>query len=191
MLVLLGGGSMNAKPLVLICFLLGSLPAFAVPRELTHREYQSINQFYADCNYVAQNSSPGEMASMIRMIRRDEKPRFGLLDTERKKIYAAIRSTQDMILKPDPFIFGLMQPVLPYAFKTTPVSVRATGTGHLNILVTREGVLYKGSPFQPVSPDNRVLRSGPHGRPTVITEVDTWARVAGRWMLQEVHHYLI
>jgi len=181
---------MNPRPLVAICFLLANPSAFAVPQALTSEEYQSINQFYSDCNYVARNSTPAEMASMIRMIRRDEKPRLGLLDAERKKIYAAILSTQGMILQPDPLIFGLMQPILPYAFKTTPVAVRATGAGSVSIAVTRESVLYKGGPFQPVSPDNRALRNGPHGRPTVITEVDTWVRVSGKWMLQAVHSYL-
>jgi hypothetical protein len=180
---------MNPRPLCLVCFLICSLPAFAVPKELTGAEYQSINQFYADCNYVAQNSTPAEMARIIRMIRRGEKPRF--LDTEGKTIYAAILSTQDMILQIDPFIFGLMQPVLLYAFKTTPVALSARGAASVSITVTRESVLYKGSPFQPLAPNNRALRNGPHSRPMVITEVDTWVRVEGRWMLQTVHYYLI
>jgi hypothetical protein len=178
---------MNPRPLFLICFLLGSLPAFAVPQELTRAEYQSINQFYADCNYVAQNSSPTEIASMVRMIRRDEKPRFGLLEMKRKKIYAAILRTQYMILQPDPGILWLVQPDLSYAFTTTPVSVRATGD-FVDITVTREN-FHRGGPFQPAAPDNRALRSG--SDPTVITEVDTWVRVSGIWMLQAVHYYLI
>lgn len=121
------------------------------------------------------------------MIRRDEKPRFGLLEMKRKKIYAAILRTQYMILQPDPGILWLVQPDLSYAFTTTPVSVRATGD-FVDITVTREN-FHRGSPFQPAAPDNRALRSG--SDPTVITEVDTWVRVSGIWMLQAVHYYLI
>lgn len=181
---------MSVKSCFIAGFLLAALSAVAFSEDLASPKYQPIRQFYADCSFVAQNSTQPEIASVIRMLQNKMTPPDTLTNGTKKKIYKAIQSTQKMILQPDPCIFGL--PVtLPYSFITTPLGIISANGATVTVKVSRESVLRKGNPNKPAAPsDSNGDKGSAHGS-TVVTEIDTWVKVDGKWMLQALHYYRV
>ncbi len=195
---------MKVRLLLVPVFLVTAVVTFAAGKQLTDKLFASILKYYADCAYVAANSTPAEIFRIVNMLQRAQKPPLGLLDFKKKRLYAAIAATQGVVLEPDPGILALRIPAIQYFFKVTPVEIVSAGTQSVSIRVKRESAWPIARFAQPAGPESPPQNNSgqfaplwPYGTTNsrsdvrVTTEIDEWVMVDGTWRLQPLHYYLL
>jgi hypothetical protein len=168
---------MGVKPWLVAGLLLIGLGASAASIDLKDPRLSAIKKFYEDCNFIAENCPRQQIAAVLLMIQRKEKPEGALLGAKGKRFYAAIHDTQEMIFQPDPLINALPSPM---AYGYTVLSARAVWTSELtaSIEVTRQSVETVGR------------KAGHNGASQRFTVVDEWFKVGDAWKVRMVRYIL-
>ena len=187
---------MRVKLLLVSALALPALISCGAPKKLTGDQYTPILDYYANCTYVAENSTPLEIMQFASMLKGTLKNEAGPpSDVRSSKVYAAMAATMGTILEPDP---GILWPgtltitqIEQYFYSFTPGEVMAVDNASVSMRVTRTSMLPLTRPAQPAASTPGSLVKPYTQQAFTATEVDDWVKVDGRWRLKAVHAYLV